>query len=182
MKPKTWREELRKRGLETAEAVAARLVIDAEPDRVWETISSPGHLKHVHPFCAQTEVESWPGVGSRDFITYFSGIRYQRDVVSWLDGEGYDLEVGSPDKKTCRVAWRIQAKATDGSELSVSVYPYLESGWTKSQRSTYLDRFFGPIFDHYLDCVVKGVEYYVRTGNAVSEDQFGHNPVFSASH
>ena len=58
--------------------------------------SSPNReaSRTITPFCAATEVERWPGTGSRDSITYHSGIRYQRNFVSWQEGVGYDIELG----------------------------------------------------------------------------------------
>lgn len=175
-----WNSQLRDRGLEAADPMSATIVIDAEPADVWAIISSPGNLQRCHPFCACTTVQRWPGVGSRDFITYHSGIRYQRDILVWLDGSGYDMEVGSPTKKTCRVLWRIGSPHAGVSDFSITVFPYLEMGWNEHERSIYLDRFFGKSFDHYLQCVAKGVQYHVTTGRDVGEDQFGSNPVFSA--
>ncbi len=160
--------------------MVAGIAIDAAAAEIWNRIAAPGNLKRCHPFCASTTVESWPGVGSRDSITYYSGIRYRRDFVAWLDGVGYDMEVGSASKKTCRVSWRIESRVAGGSEFSITVFPYVEPGWSEEEETHYLDRFFGTAFEHYLQCVVKGVEYHVTTGKDVREDQFGTNPVFSA--
>ncbi len=178
--PDDWKLELQGRGLEAAEPVYAGIAIDAGPAEVWNRIAAPGNLKRCHPFCASTAVEKWPGVGSRYSITYYSGIRYQRDFVAWLDGVGYDVEVGSPTKKTCRVFWRIESRAPGHSEFRIEVAPYVEPGWSAGEESHYLERFFGDAFEHYLNCVVKGLKYHVTTGKDVREDQFGANPVFSA--
>ena len=40
-------------------------------------------------------------------------------------------------------------------------------------------RLFGPDLQHYLDCVVKGVEFWIRTGRVVEKDQFGRNRLYS---
>ena len=180
MSEPSWKAELEHRGLEPGQPLIVSIPIDASPAAVWEKISEAGNLKHCHPFCASTSVKKWPGVGSSDSITYYSGICYQRDVVAWRHGVGYDMEVGSIAKKTCWVSWRIETRPEQRSEFFITVIPYLEKQWDEHERSRYLARFFGMHFDHYLQCVVKGVEYLVTTGNDVRENQFGVNPVFSA--
>ena len=171
---------LQPRGLVAGEPVVARIEIDAAPSRVWEVISPPGNLNKFHPFCEENQPGTWSGAGSWDRILYHSGICYKRRVVAWLEGSGYDLELGSETKITCQVSWRIEPRDSGSCELSISVTPYLEGGWDSRQTAAYLKRFYGPAFDHYLDSVVRGLEYYVRTGEVVARDQFGHNPVFSA--
>ena len=175
-----WKQDARKRGMLIGPEQRGTIEIEAAPSRVWDVISAPGNLRHCHPFCALNTIERWPGIGSRDWITYYSGIRYQRDVVDWIEGIGYDLEVGSPTKKTCRVLWRIREPEPQVSVFSIAVFSFLDPDWTPAGTQHYLDRFFGKTFDHYLDCVVRGVNHHVVTGEDVSEDQFGANPVFSA--
>ena len=104
----SWKAGLRRYGLEHGRPLKSTVEIDVSAEDVWEVIAEPGSLAHYHPFCAATEVERWPGTGSRDSITYYSGIRYQRIFVSWHEGVGYDIELGDPPNQTARVRWRIE--------------------------------------------------------------------------
>ena len=36
-----------------------------------------------------------------------------------------------------------------------------------------------PMLQRYINCVMKGLEYYIKTGNVVSKNQFGGHNFFS---
>ena len=72
----TWQEELFSIGLETGAPLSSTIQIDAAQEIIWQRLNEAGHLKCCHPFCKSTEVEQWPGKGSRDKITYYSGREY----------------------------------------------------------------------------------------------------------
>jgi polyketide cyclase/dehydrase/lipid transport protein len=120
--------ELAARGLELGDAVSVSHIIAAASDRVWQVISQPGQLTRYHPFCQATTVIKWPGVGAKDTVTYYSGIHYERDFVTWIEGVGFDIEVGPPPHKTARVEWRITELGEHQSELASTVVPVLKSG------------------------------------------------------
>jgi len=174
-----WQDRLPSFGLETGDPLLARVEIAAPRDAVWSKITTPGHLKHCHPFCQSTEVERWPGQGTRDSITYYSGRRYQRNFVDWFEGVGYDIELGDPPDQTCRVRWRIRDAGPEHSSLSIEVIPYLKAALPADKRQRYQDRLFGADLQHYLECVVAGVSYWITTGQDVTKDQFGANPLYS---
>ena len=175
----SWKAALRDHGLEHGRPVKSTVEIDVPTERVWEVIAEPGGLGRYHPFCAATEVERWPGPGSRDSITYHSGIRYQRNFVSWEEGVGYDIELGAPPNRTARVRWRIEPTSKRTCSLSIEVFPLLRSDLSDAKKRAYEDRFFGEVLQHYLGCVVAGVRFFATTGNEVTEDQFGRNPLYS---
>jgi len=75
--------------------VGVTRAIAAPSNGVWNVISSPGLLPLYHPFCSENLVNSWPGPGSSDEVHYFSGWVFERQITHWLDGVGYDLEIGS---------------------------------------------------------------------------------------
>lgn len=174
-----WRAGLRKLGLECGRPLKSSVDIDVACEEVWRAIAEPGNLRRIHPFCAATEVERWPGAGSRDSITYYSGIRYRRNFVRWQEGVGYDIELGDPPNQTARVHWRIEPTSPSGCRMSIEVFPLLRSDQSDEKKRAYQDRLFGEVLKHYLDCVVNGVKYFATTGNPVSKDQFGRNPLYS---
>lgn len=174
-----WIVDLKEHGLEPGTRVSASIEIETSPDKVWQLIAEPGNLKRCHPFCASTEVEKWPGPGARDSITYYSGRQYVRNFVDWFEGTGYDIELGSPPAQTARVIWRITLVKQNRSKLSIDVIPYLKANLPISKKLKYQERLFGSELEHYLQCVVKGVDYVVTTGVNVKKNQFGTNPLYS---
>ena len=174
-----WRPRLESQGLEVGRSVNAGIHIETPAETVWHAIAKPGNLLDIHPFCAQTKVECWPGPGSRDSITYYSGIRYQRRFVSWYEGVGYDIELGDPPSQTARVRWRIQPRSPNACRLSIEVLPLLRADLSPEKKHRYQNRLFGAVLQHYLDCVVKGVHHFATTGTRVGKDQFGKNELYS---
>ena len=166
-------------GLEQGRPLQATAGIDVPADEVWAVIAEPGGLARYHPFCAATEVERWPGTGSRDSITYYSGIRYQRNFVSWHEGVGYDIELGDPPNQTARVGWRIEPTSQRTCRLSIEVVPLLKPDLSEEKKRAYQERLFGDVLQHYLECVVAGVKFFATTGKSVLKDQFGRNPLYS---
>ena len=165
--------------LEHGRPLKATAGIDVPADEVWAVIAEPGGLARYHPFCAATDVERWPGTGSRDSITYYSGIRYQRNFVSWQEGVGYDIELGRPPNQTAQVRWRIEPTSRRTCRLSIEVVPLLKPDLSDEKKRAYQERLFGEVLQHYLECVVAGVKFFATTGNAVTKDQFGRNPLYS---
>ena len=56
-----WKGALRRLGLEPGRPLKSGVDIDAAAEEVWKAIAEPGNLGNLHPFCAATEVERWPG-------------------------------------------------------------------------------------------------------------------------
>ena len=133
--------ELAARGLELGDAVSVSYIIAAASDRVWQVISQPGQLTRYHPFCQATTVITWPGVGAKDTVTYYSGIHYERDFVTWIEGVGFDIEVGPPPHKTARVEWRISELGEHQSELASTVVPYLKADVSALRKQAYQQGF-----------------------------------------
>ena len=172
-------EKLFSIGLEVGKPLSSTIQIDAAQRIIWQRLTEPGYLKCCHPFCESNEVEQWPGEGSRDKITYYSGREYHRHFVEWFDGVGYDIELGERPNQTSRVQWRISPLSETICRFAIEVIPYLKKDLTKEQKRQYQARLFGPELQHYLDCVVKGVEFWIRTGRVVEKDQFGRNRLYS---
>jgi hypothetical protein len=61
----------------------------------------------------------------------------------------------------------------------IEVTPYLKLEWTASRKQAYQQRYFSHVIARYLDSVVRGVDYFVTTGQAVQKDQFGSHPLYS---
>jgi hypothetical protein len=159
-------------------AVAAPIAAPAE--KVWEAISLPGNLELCHPFCAKNPVDVWPGEASRDEIHYLSGWVFERRFCRWIDGVGYDLEIGARGGRMSFVSWRILPKARGESTLRIAVYPHVLQQVPVVIRWLPHRLRLRPMLTKYLSSVVRGFEWYVTRGEAVPRDQFGSHPWFSA--
>lgn len=49
-------------GFDYGEANTVTRDIDAPAEVVWAAVSRPGHLKLVHPFCQENDLQRWDGV------------------------------------------------------------------------------------------------------------------------
>ena len=155
--------------------------IAAPVKRVWETISMPGNLEPCHPFCERNPVEVWPGEGSRDEVHYLSGWVFERRFSTWIDGVGYDLEIGRRGGRSSFVSWRVLPVDDHGSILRIAVYPYLLQTLPASIRWLPYKLYFSPMLSKYLSSVTRGFEWYLTHGEPVPRNQFGSHPWFSAS-
>ena len=150
----------------------------APADEVWAVISTPGHLEAVHPFCERNPVSSWPGTGSIDEVRYRSGWIYRRTFTNWIDGVGYDLDIGAEGEPSSHVSWRITLRGDNDCELAISVWP---RPLTEVPVLRSLLRLFvvGPMMRSYLRSVTEGVHWFVNTGEPVTANQFGSHRWFS---
>lgn len=159
--------------------VAVERSITATLGDVWSVISSPGNLELCHPFCRRNPVESWSGVGSRDAIEYHSGWLFERRFTGWIDGVGYDLEIGRKGGRRSAVAWRIREVEDGTSVLGITIYP------VGLQHLPVVIRWLPhlitmrPMLRTYLDSVLRGFDHYITTGQPVTRNQFGPHRWFS---
>ena len=160
--------------------VAVAQPIAAPAGQVWEAISMPGNLEPCHPFCASNPVQAWPGEGSRDEVHYLGGRVLERRFCSWIDGTGYDLEIGERDGAMSSVSWRILPVNDRGSILRIAIYPHLLQNLPAAIRWLPYSLYVGPMLERYLTSVVQGFEWYVIRGKPVPRNQFGSHPWFSA--
>jgi hypothetical protein len=171
--------ELAKRGLELGEYVRVARIIRAPATDVWKVISTPGQLPKYHPYCWENKVFKWPGVGSRDGVAYHSGLYLERDFMYWREGEGFDLQIGPPPRKTAWISWNLYCLGQSQSELSMTVTPILEFHLLEITKRSYVQTYFGKSVEVYLDGLLRGVEQFVMTGQEVQPRQFGTHPVFA---
>jgi len=161
--------------------VSVAQTIKAPVERVWEVISMPGNLEPCHPFCAKNPVEVWPGEKSRDEIHYLSGWVFERRFLRWIEGAGYDLEIGRADGGTSFVSWRIVARDSQSSILSITVYPHVLQHLPSVIRWLPHVLRLDPMLRKYLISVERGFEWYIIRGEPVPRNHFGTHPWFSES-
>ena len=160
-------------------SVARQIASPAE--KVWGTISMAGNLELCHPFCARNLVMAWPGKDSIDQIHYLSGWVYERRFCEWLEGIGYDLQIGRPGGQMSFVSWRIKPTNDKNCILRIAVYPATLQHLPVPIRWAPHTLFIAPRLKSYLSSVTRGFEWYVDRGEPVPRNQFGSHPWFSAS-
>lgn len=159
--------------------VAAERTIAAPASELWRAISSPGNLELCHPFCASNPVRNWPGPNSRDEIRYLSGWNYERRFTGWIEGVGYDLEIGRRGGGQSFVTWRILSVDQGQSTLRITVCPHALQNIPVLLRWMPHLLWLRPQLRNYLESVVGGFEWYVIRGEAVPRNAFGSHPWFS---
>ena len=159
--------------------VSANRHIQAPAEKIWAVISSPGNLAHCHPFCENNPVEKWPGKGSLDSVYYFSGWVYHRRFTEWIDGVGYDLQIGRKKGRQSKVSWRIHNRSDSAGDLTITVYPQGLQHLSVIIRWLPHFAYLRPKLKSYLISVVKGFDWYITTGQPVKRNQFGSHKWFS---
>jgi hypothetical protein len=161
--------------------VAFEQTMPASSDKVWGAISMRGNLEFCHPFCAKNPVEVWPGEGSKDQIRYLSGWVLERRFCRWIEGVGYDLEIGRRGGGSSFVSWRITPVGNQNCVLGITIYPHILQNIPVAVRWIPHMLRVRPMLKRYLASVVKGFEWYVTRGEPVPRNQFGSHPWFSAA-
>ena len=159
--------------LNLGEPIPHSQAVPASQEQVWKVISEPGNLEYFHPFCESNPVDNWPGVGSRDRIFYYNGLVLARDFTDWIEGQGYDLIASADKGLQFKVTWRI-FKGNEGyCSLKLTIYQVL--GQDNDRKVQQYSR----LLAKYLQQVGQGFEYYLRTGEPVTRNQFGAHRLFS---
>ncbi|HIF66878.1 MAG TPA: hypothetical protein EYG17_08635 [Acidimicrobiia bacterium] len=165
--------------MEPTAAIEATWPVAVSASDVWAAISESGNLTNVHPFCSTNEVERWPGPGGRDHVRYYSGVHYQRDVLHWSEGSGYDLIVGPPPNPTAVATWWIAPSSATSCKFGIKVISYVRSDVDPIARENYEEKVIRTAIPPYLHGVVQGVAHYAETGNPVKRNQFGAHDIYS---
>lgn len=165
--------------MEPTAPIEATWQVTVSASDVWAAISERGNLTNVHPFCATNEVERWPGLGGCDHVRYYSGVHYQRDVLDWREGSGYDLIVGPPPHPTALATWWIDPNSATSCTFGIKVTSYVRSDVDPIARENYEKKVIRLAIPPYLRGVVQGVAYYAETGDPVKRNQFGAHDIYS---
>lgn len=153
--------------------------IRSSPETVWQAISTPGYLERCHPFCSENPVQAWPGERARDEVHYLNGWVFERRFCRWIEGVGYDLEIGRRGGRSSFVSWRISPIEHQECCLRITVYPFVLQSVPVVLRWLPHQLRLRPMLERYLSSVTRGVEWYVTRGEPVPDNQFGAHPWFS---
>jgi hypothetical protein len=159
--------------------VRVNFMMLAPSEKVWEVISTPEILELTHPFCKRNPVHTWSGVGSKDTIEYYNGRILSREFYSWDIGLGYDLLIGREGGRKSKVSWRIKSEGEENCTLSITIFPNTLQGLSWIKAMPQYHAIVRPMLKKYLQSVLRGFDYYIRTGKPVSKNQFGTHRWFS---
>ncbi len=160
--------------------VSVERVIAAPSQEVWDAISRPGNLELCHPFCASNPVHVWPGPSSQDEVHYLSGWVFVRHFREWIEGVGYDLEIGRSGGGKSQVSWRIIPIGDQSCALRITVCPHALQNLPTVIRWIPHSLWLHPQLRKYLDSVVRGFDWYVIRRKPVPKNAFGKHSWFSA--
>ena len=161
------------------ETITAESEIAAPAETVWAQIALPGGVVRWHPFVKKNRAESWEGVRSRDNVTYYSGCSFDREVVTWHEGVGYDLKLTENGKNEALAEYRITPISENRCVFRVVVHATFIRKLPFPIRWTLLKFKIKPLFTQYLALSMPGFVYCAETGKQVTRNQFGSHPIFS---
>lgn len=104
------------------ESISAESEIAAPASTVWEQIIKPGGVVKWHPFVKENTTEHWNGIGSKDNVIYFSGRSFEREIVDWEAGTGYDLKLTENGKNEALAEYRITPINGNRCKFNVTVH------------------------------------------------------------
>ena len=159
--------------------VTRNICVNVTSRQVWKLISRPSNLESFHPFCKSNPVETWPGVGSIDYVNYYNSLSYQRVFTNWIEGVGYDLNIGKLNGKRSNVSWRISQRNASTSELTITIHPHGVDKYPQFLESIISTFYIQPMLRKYLTSVLKGLRWFLISGEPVQKNQFGKHRWFS---
>jgi hypothetical protein len=107
--------------------VSEKIILNQNPDIVWEIISSKNALELFHPYCLKNDAIDYK---KKDKLVYLNGLIYIREFSVWKPNKGFELSIGKKGGKKSKVIWEI--KILDrGCEVKISVFPYSSSKISK---------------------------------------------------
>ena len=160
-------------------SVTKSIVLDADQSIVWELISTPGHLNHVHPFCQVNKPVFWEENHHQDELIYLNGMHYIRSFVNWIPMEGYDLLIGKKDGPQSYVVWKLKRISESKSQLTITVFPFMMDKWPRIASYIPFSFWVKPRLTNYLDSVLSGIEFFIQNGEEVPRNFKGRHAWFS---
>ena len=83
--------------------VSYEIKINSSKEKLWDLISSPGHLNLFHPFCKKNKAINWNKNGKKDILIYLNGLKYIREFYKWDEDYGYSLLIGKENGEKSKV-------------------------------------------------------------------------------
>lgn len=156
----------------------SEIKLNTEINEVWKLFSKPSHLELFHPFCRSNKIIVWNEQNKTDELTYLNGIVYERNIYSWQKNKGFKLYIGKKEGKKSKVEWKLKS-INEVVILTIEVTPYVSNKFTLKIYNLILKFYIIPSLKKYLNCVTKGIKFYLESGKIVKPNQFGLHRWFS---
>ena len=156
----------------------SEIKLNTEINEVWGLLSKPSHLELFHPFCRSNKIIVWNEQNKTDELTYLNGIVYERNIYSWEKNKGFKLYIGKKEGKKSKVEWKLKSINEEGI-LTIEVTPYVSNKFTLKIYNLLLKFYIIPSLKKYLNCVTKGIKFYLESGKIIKHNQFGSHRWFS---
>ena len=156
----------------------SEIKLNTEINEVRGLFSKPSHLELFHPFCRSNKIIVWNEQNKTDELTYLNGIVYERNIYSWEKNKGFKLYIGKKEGKKSKVEWKLKS-INEVVFLSIEVTPYVSDKFTLKIYNLVLKFYIIPSLKKYLNCVTKGIKFYLESGKIVKHNQFGSHRWFS---
>ncbi|HKK10290.1 MAG TPA: SRPBCC family protein [Bacteroidales bacterium] len=153
--------------------------IPVSAGKVWNQMIAPGNAVLWHPFVKEHIAKNWSGIGSKDKVIYNNGATFEREVIDWLEGIGFDLKVTQNGKNEIIVSWRVKKSGEKNCRLKVTAHVVFLKKLPLPIRWAVYKFKIKPAFSNYLELSMKGFAYYATNGKKVRRNQFGAHPLFS---
>lgn len=161
------------------ERIAAEQEIAVPAENIWNALIRPNGLTQFHPFIEKHVTERWDGVGSTDHVKYYSGLEYDREIIKWIEGTGFDVSITQNKTREIRVMFRVTPIDAEHCKLNVTIHIEFIKKLPFPLRWLLLKTKIKPAFYLYLDSVLKGLAYHTETRQQVVRNQFGPHPIMS---
>lgn len=147
--------------------------INCSSKKIWNTLTQPGHLEKIHPFCEHHERIAYNGIGDKDSGRFASGKEVVREIVAWETGKSYTVLLKDLKKKETNITFSIEEMDTEKVNFSVHIQTKSFKNIPRIIWPWFAKRKILPVFKNYLHSLLNGTKYHLETGNNVSPNQFG---------
>jgi hypothetical protein len=161
--------------------ISSELLIRTTKKFLWEAMVQDQHLLYFNPFIKNQSLGIVNGLGYRDKAEYHSSIRFEREVIEYVEGEKikFRLDFENKNHEGFSLFEVIDSKQEGYINFKLTVET---NAYEKVPRPIW--HFIAyfliiPSYKKYLNAVAKGMLYYCETGNKVKKNQFGLHSKFS---
>ena len=160
-------------------SISSSIKLAHQSEDIWKAISTDGNLNFFHPFCKKNQViEGDKTLIKKDILIYLNGVVFERDFYKWEEMKGYELMIGRKNGKKSKVVWNI-SRRKNYSLLNIDVYPYKTDKINSFLYPIVFYFHIRPKLKSYLNCVLKGLKFYLNNNKKVTNNQFGRHSWFS---
>lgn len=154
-------------------ALKGSIEINCPPNKIWNLLTEPGHLKKIHPYCEYHEKVAYLGIGTKDTGRFASGKEVEREVIAWQPQQSYTVLLKDSRKKVTNITFSVEKINDETSCFSIYIATKAFKNVPRIIWKWIAKRKILPVMKKYLHSLLNGTKYYLETGEIVKPDQFG---------